>query len=141
MLIELLLASGEILQREMAQQGTISDLKKEIARSRNVSRSSPVILMRHAILDDDVLICEYGCAEPLPDWCIIDDIITAELIMPYACSRFTLVFSSLMCASCGAAAHKMMRCAGKLGRRCVARYCNEVCQIADWHAHKPSCGM
>ena len=141
MLVELFQVSGKILRYEMGHQGTILDLKKEIARSCNVSRESPVILVGEAILGGDVLLRALACREPLPDWCVIDDIIAADVIMPYACLRFALIFNSLVCARCGTMARKMLRCEGREGKRCVARYCDDVCQTADWAAHKPLCSM
>jgi hypothetical protein len=112
----------------VSKPATISDLRWMVQWRLHIPRSRVNICLRGCILEEATTVVE------LVDWFIISDLIHPSATIELQ-AHFDLVISSKPCAGCGEDARKYC------GRCKQARYCSEVCQRADWAAHRSICSM
>lgn len=124
--VEVLLPSGNSLQFSTSSKSTVWQLKHQLEKRLQLSRSKLRIVHDANVLDDCEILVVYASA---PTWYVLD--------VPYPFAQQLIVYlvvSSLVCNFCNEMKDKLYMCP-----RCYTRYCSSLCQLRDWKTHRSSC--
>ena len=131
------LASGKELVCEATRRHSVRSLKIWLKCELRYSKWRFVLAEAGRICDDAVLLGSLVRCQPLPDYCVVADIVPAMSLMPLEPLHLELFVKGAMvtCSCCGCGGLDFKRCSGCL----EVWYCSVECQGLHWIDHKQDC--